>query len=276
MTGVCFRLTSEPGFDVDVSDILPETVAGKSIDKIKRMPLMQGNRRKNAGDLFEIDGECDNALEFHGQTSKLRRIGSGMTEGVVRVMGDAGNELGVSMTGGEIHVTGNAGDYVGSGMRGGSIEVSGNSGDFTAGALPNAALDMRDGIICVGKNVGIRAGERMRRGLLVVNGDAGPYCGSNVIAGTIVVTGQTAAGIGSGMRRGTILLLNEPSQLPTTFNECGTYSLAIVALLLRHVRTINRKAYARLRMISEVKRLTGDIACDGQGEILVAFKSDST
>ncbi|MFP6682170.1 MAG: formylmethanofuran dehydrogenase subunit C [Gammaproteobacteria bacterium] len=272
MTGICLRLDSEPDFDIDASVILPETVAGKSIDKIKRIPLMQGNRRKTAGDLFEIDRECDNALEFHGATDKLRRIGSGMTKGVVRIMGNAGNELGADMTGGEIHVSGNAGDYVGSGMRGGKIEVRGNTGDFTAGALPSAALGMRDGVICVGKNVGMRAGDRMRRGLLVVSGDAGPYCGSNIIAGTVVVTGQTAAGIGSGMRRGTILLLNEPNPLPTTFNECGTYSLAILALLLRYVRTINRKVYAQLRMISEVRRLTGDIGCDGQGEILIAFK----
>ena len=195
-----------------------------------------------------------------------------MTQGVVRIIGNAGDELGAGMAGGEIRVAGNAGNYLGSGMRGGTIDVSGKAGDFTGGALPNTSLGMRDGIICVGKAVGMRAGERMRRGLLVVNGDAGRYCGSNLIAGTIVVTGQTDPGVGFGMRRGTILLLNEPSEIPVTFNECGTYSLAIVALLLRYLRTVNRKAYSRLRSIREVRRLAGDIGCNGQGELLVASR----
>lgn len=274
MTGLRLSLVEQPGFALDLSTILPEHLARKSIDMIRRIRLAQGRRRVALGDLFEIGETNDDTLEIHGATDRLRRIGFGMNRGVLHVVGNAGDELGACMTGGEIRVSGNAGDYLGSGMRGGAIKVTGNTGDFTAGALPHAALGMRDGVICVGKTVGIRAGDRMRRGLLVVNGDAGRYCGSNLIAGTIVIIGQTAPGIGTGMRRGTILLLNEPSEIPPTFNDCGTFSLPILALLLRHISAVNRKAYNRLRSIREVRRLAGDIGCNGQGELLVAAQSD--
>lgn len=270
MTGLRLTLVEQPAFALDLSSVLPETVGGKSIDLVRRTPLAQGKRRVVLGDLFEISTIPDDVLEFHHVNEKLYRIGSGMTRGLIRVIGNAGDELGSAMSGGEIHVLGNSGDYLGSGMRGGTIEVSGNSGDFTAGALPHAALGMRDGLICIGKSVGMRAGERMRRGLLVVNGDADRYCGSNMIAGTIVVTGHTAPGIGFGMRRGTILLKHEPSEIPVTFNECGTFPLTFSTLLLRQLRSANRKAYSRLRSIQAFRRLAGDIACNGQGELLVA------
>ena len=152
---------------------------------------------------------------------------------------------------------------------GGTIEISGSAGNFTGGALPHRALGMRDGIICVGRNTGERTGDRMRRGLLVINGDSGRYCGSNMIAGTIIVTGHTAASVGLGMRRGSIVLLQEPAEMPATFNDCGIYSLTILALLLRYVGSVNRRAYSRLRSMQRVRRFAGDIGCNGQGELLV-------
>ena len=270
MTGLCFRLVQPPDFALDVSRILPENMVGIPVDEIRRMRLVHGRRRVMLGDLFEIDESAEDGLAFYGATDKLHSLGSGMSQGQIRVHGNVGDKLGACMTSGHIHVLGNAGDYVGSGMRGGTIDIKGNSGDFTGGALPQKPLGMRDGVICVGKSVGLRAGEYMRRGLLVVNGDAGPYCGSNLIAGTVIVTGHAAQGIGYGMRRGTILLGHEPQEIPVTFNKCGTQPLTFLALLLRHLRTVNRKAHSRLRSIREVRRLTGDISYGGQGEILIA------
>ncbi|HCU90580.1 MAG TPA: formylmethanofuran dehydrogenase subunit C [Gammaproteobacteria bacterium] len=270
MTGLRLSLVEQPKFSLDLSSILPDTIGGKSLDAVRRTSLAQGRRKILLGDLFEVAKISEDTLEFHGVTKELSRIGSGMTQGVIRIVGNPGDEIGAFMTGGEIHLHGNAGDYLGSGMRGGIIHVSGSSGDFTAGALPHTSLGMRDGIICIGKSVGMRAGERMRRGLLVANGNAGPYCGSNMIAGTIVVTGCTGPGIGFGMSRGTILLKREPPQMLVTFNDCGTFQLTFPTLLLSQLRRINRTAFRRLRSIKRFRRLTGDIACGGQGELLVA------
>jgi len=269
MSGLVLRLATEPQFDLDLSAIIPERIGKATLDAVKRMRLAQGKRRLALGDLFEVDGTPGATITFRGATAKLRRIGCGMTSGSVLVSGNAGDELGSGMTGGNIRVRGNAGDYVGSGMRGGTIEISGSAGNFTGGALPHRALGMRDGIICVGRNTGERTGDRMRRGLLVINGDSGRYCGSNMIAGTIIVTGHTAAGVGLGMRRGSIVLLQEPGEMPATFNDCGIYSLTILALLLRYVGSVNRRAYSRLRSMQRVRRFAGDIGCNGQGELLV-------
>jgi formylmethanofuran dehydrogenase subunit C len=272
MSELVLQLADEPDFDLDLSEVLPERIAGASLDAIKRTRLLHGKRRVALGDLFEVDGAPGDTIAFRGATARLRRIGHGMTSGTILVAGHAGDELGAGMTGGDIRVHGNADDYVGSGMRGGIIAISGRTGDFTGGALPDSALGMRNGVICVGKNTGERTGDRMRRGLLVVNGDAGRYCGSNMIAGTIIVTGQTAVGVGVGMRRGSIVLLKEPSEIPATFNDCGSYSLAIVALLSRYLRSVNRTAYSRLRSVRDVRRFAGDIGCDGQGELLIAVR----
>ncbi len=273
MNGVELRLMDKPEFDLDISDLIPEKIAGKSLDTIKRIRLSHGNRRIALGDLFELNEIPDETIMFNGATRKLRRIGRGMTSGTIEVRGNAGDELGSLMSGGTIKVRGSAGDYVGGSMHGGAIEISGSTGDFTGGALPSSPLGMRNGLIRVGKDVGGRTGDRMRRGLIIVNGDAGGYCGTNMVAGTIIVAGRSAPGIGLGMRRGTIVALQAPSELPATFNDCGTYSLAILAVLSAYVRSIDRRAFSRLRAMSEVRRFTGDIGCNGQGEILTACQT---
>lgn len=270
MSGLTLRLADDPAFGLDLSEVLPEKLSGASIDRIRRSRLAHGKRRVSLGDWFEVDGSPGDTLVIEGATSKLRRIGRAMTSGSISVTGNVGDELGAAMTGGTISVRGSAADYAGAGLRGGTITISGNAGDFTGGALPNVGTGMREGVIRVGKNTGERAGDRMRRGLLIVNGAAGGYCGSNMIAGTIVVTGPAGRGIGLGMRRGTIVLLQEPEAIPATFNDCGSYTLAIMALLSRHVATFDRRAAARIRAFSRVRRLAGDVGCGGQGELLVA------
>jgi formylmethanofuran dehydrogenase subunit C len=156
-------------------------------------------------------------------------------------------------------------------MRGGVIKISGATRDFTGGAPPNNTLGIRGGLIYVGKKAGDRTGERMRRGILIVNGETGGYCGSNMIAGTIIVPGYCARGVGLGMGRGTILLLREPAPLPATFNDCGPATLGIVTLLSGYVKNFNRSTYLQLREINLARRFTGDLGCDGQGEVLVAI-----
>jgi formylmethanofuran dehydrogenase subunit C len=241
-----------------------------SRDAVQRIRLAHGSRRVALGDIFEVHATTEHAVSFTRASRRLRRIGRGMSNGLIRVSGDAGDEVGAGMRGGEIRLNGNAHDFVGSGMRGGAIYVNGNCGDFSGGSLPHEALGMREGLICVRGNTGARTGDRMRRGLLIVNGDVGPYCAANMIAGTIVVTGRSGTGLGIGMRRGTVLCAQPPVSVPATFADCGHYSLAILALLVRHIRTLDKAAYRHLKAIGRVQRLAGDLAAGGQGELLIA------
>ena len=63
-----------------------------------------------------------NELVIHidGNLSKVQRIGSGMTDGEIRIAGDVGMHLGVEMKGGKITVEGNVGSWLGSSMKGGN------------------------------------------------------------------------------------------------------------------------------------------------------------
>lgn len=270
MSGLRLNLASAPAFDLDCSNLLPEHLLGQSLDEVKRLRLAQGKRQVALGDLFEVSADDSEKLSFANVSPVLRRLGHGMRGGEIHILGNAGDEVGVGMRSGRIVVKGSAGDFIGSGMRGGHIQISGNCGDFVGGSLPHESLGMRDGIISVGGNVGARAGHRMRRGLLIVNGAAGDYCASNMVAGSIVLLAAVGQGLGTGMRRGTILLRELPQELAATFNDCGEYSLAFLALMLNAVRVADSKAYRKLKNTTQVRRLVGDHGAGGQGEILIA------
>lgn len=271
MSMLTLTLTQAPRFGLSLETLTPEQLRGLSLDKIKRLRLQHGRRSLALGDVFTISGSVGEDLEFRGTTDKLHRIGAGMSLGSITVQGSAGAELGLGMRGGAIRVRGNGGDCVGAGMRGGRIEVSGSVGDGLGGGQLGATMGMRGGQIHIGKHAGARVGDRMRRGMITVAGNVGPYCGSRMIAGTIVVFGQTAPGLGSGMRRGSIVLLQAPAELPASFVETGSFRLGFLALLARELVAAKTGLGNKLRKLGEVRRIVGDAACGGLGEILIAI-----
>jgi len=154
-------------------------------------------------------------------------------------------------------------------MRGGRIRIAGNAGDFLAAALPGDHQGMQGGVMLVQGNATDRAGDRMRRGMLLIEGNAGDYCASRMVAGTIAVLGSVGRDAGLAMRRGTLLLRRPPNRLLPTFNDCGVYPLAILTLLARSWRGYPGKFGAFPETGLRVRRLVGDLANDGRGEILL-------
>lgn len=148
--------------------------------------------------------------------------------------------IGYKMGHGQITIKGNCGDFLGSQMRGGSIICHGNAND--------------------------RVGNQMRRGLILIAGNAGNYCGSLMIAGTIGIYGNTGSNIGFAMKRGTILLTQTP-KLHATIQDCGTHTLPFLALLFKSFSAFNTPFNALKNL--RVQRYAGDLACDGNGEILI-------
>lgn len=268
-------LAAGPDFDLDMSTVLPERLAGLSAAKIRRQRLQEGRRTVALGDLFTVEGEPGPELRIRNASPRLHRLGAAMTGGRLQIEGSCGHLLGSEQRGGEIRLRGNAGDYVGAGMRGGLVDISGNAGDFVGGAVSGAAAGMRGGTILVGKQAGARAGDRMRRGLIVITGDAGDYCASRVIAGTVVVLGRAGKGTGLAMRRGSVVLLREPATIPATFVETGEFALAFLAVLVRYLGGLRPGLRARLRALASVRRLVGDGGCGGLGEILIAKQRTS-
>ena len=120
-------------------------------------------------------------------------------------------------------------------------------------------------IICQG-DVGDRVGDQMRRGLILIDGDAGDYCGSRMVAGTIGVYGSVGKYAGFGMKRGTILL-NNKTDFHATIQDCGTHDLPFLALLFQSFKAFSSKFSTAKNQ--RVQRFAGDLACNGNGEILV-------
>jgi formylmethanofuran dehydrogenase subunit C len=106
----------------------------------------------------------------------------------------------------------------------------------------------------------------MRRGLILIDGNAGDYCGSRMLAGTIGVYGKTSNYAGFGMKRGTILLTNTP-KLHATIQDCGAHNLPFLALLFESFNAFSTK-FNRIKN-QRVQRFAGDLANNGNGEILV-------
>jgi formylmethanofuran dehydrogenase subunit C len=269
MSPLVLELRAAPPQRIDLGALLPHRLARMTPAAIARLPLWLGNRETPLGELFQVSGDDPEHLVLRGECARLDRIGAGMETGRISVEGDGGWYLGQDMSGGEIRVQCNAGPFAGAGMAGGALHIAGDADDFLGGALPGARQGMRGGQILVKGDCGDRAGDRLRRGQILITGDAGGYCGSRMLAGTLAVLGHTGECAGYGMRRGTLLLAQAPASLPATFNDSGRVEPTFLRLLYRALRRTD-PAFERLDPAAcRVQRHVGDLACQGQGEILI-------
>jgi formylmethanofuran dehydrogenase subunit C len=150
-------------------------------------------------------------------------------------------------------------DFIGHKMSHGSIEIEGDCGDFLG-------AKMHGGNIVCHASAGDRVGDQMRRGLILIDGNAGDYCGSRMLAGTIGVRRKVGMYAGFAMKRGTILLTKNPT-LHATIQDCGTHTLPFLALLFQSFKSLPTKFNAIKTF--RVQRFGGDLACNGNGEVLV-------
>lgn len=206
---------------VEAECISPDAFAGKSLEEIAKLKLWEGNRERNLGDLFHIEGESEAnpdalVIKILGDVHKVRRIGSGMTEGEIFIQGDAGLHLGEEMKGGKITVEGDADSWAGAMMKNGMIEIKGNAGDYIGSAYRGSVKGMRGGTMIIHGNAGNEVGCFMRQGLIKVYGNVGQFTGMHMQKGTIFVGGNSEGRDGSEMKGGKIVVCgNIASILPT-------------------------------------------------------------
>jgi formylmethanofuran dehydrogenase subunit C len=159
-------------------------------------------------------------------------------------------------------------DHAAMGMRGGLLEIGGHAGAFLGSAPPGERLGLRGGLVTVGGTVGERAGDRMRRGMILVAGNAGAACGARMVAGTIAIAGRLGPLPGLRMRRGTIVAAAASEGAPDTFADTGRADLTIFKLLAR--RLGGAASWIEPLLTGRpLRRLAGDLAVDGKGEILL-------
>ena len=201
MKPLTFTLAHSPEYDVGGHQLNPTSLQNKSLKEIHEIRLQHGNIKIHVADLFVISGQDRSRIVIENSNSKLNRLGEGMTEGTLDVVGDAGAYVGREMHGGKIKVTGNVGHFLGCSMRGGLVHVSGSAGDFVGAGEPGSKHGMINGQIIVSGNAGNRLGNRMRRGLICVSGEVGIGAGAEMIAGTILLLGESAELPGLQMRQ---------------------------------------------------------------------------
>jgi formylmethanofuran dehydrogenase subunit C len=270
VSGLALTLRKAPRQRIDLSPLTADRLPATDVRSVANIDLACGNQRIPLGDLFTVAAGDPADIRLIGDCSRCDGIGAGMTRGTITVDGDAGAYLGLQMRGGAIRVRGNAGLGAATEMHGGIVEIDGKAADFLGGALPGNMRGMSGGLVVVRGDAADRIGDRMRRGTIIVEGSAGAYAASRMIAGTIIVLGAAVGRYpGFAMKRGSLILRRQPERQLPTFADCGRHELGFLPLLWRSFRGRSRRLDELATGPNAVRRLAGDRAVGGQGEILL-------
>ena len=263
------KYTGQTSVPVEVEGLTPTALRGKSLAEIEKLPIFHGNRQLPLAEFFAVSGDAaDLRIEWQGDLAGVHWIGAGMSEGEIRIAGNAGRHVGSEMTGGEIHVAGNASDWVGGEMHGGLIHVRGCAGHLIGAAYRGSPRGMTGGTLLVGGDVGNEVGHTMRRGFLADGGSTGDFPAINMIAGTLFVFGTCGIRAAAGMRRGTLAVFGERPPLLSTFRAGGVCRPSFLPLYLRRLAKLNF-AFPGELIESELAIYHGDLLTTGLGEVLL-------
>ena len=266
MPALTLTLRATPGQPLDLAPLLPGRLAGRAERELAALELRLGRASVPLGELFAISPGDARTIVLRGTTPLCERIGAGLDQGAIHVEGDAGALLGVGMSGGTIAVAGSVGDLAAAEAAGGVVRIAGDAGARLAGALPGAG-GTSGAVVLLAGSCGPAAGLRMRKGLVLVGGDAGPHAAMALRGGTVIVQGRCAPDPAPLLRRGTLLLAQAPERLLPTFADAGRHELLWLAVLERELAALGRTLALPGR---RVRRLHGDLADLGKGEILIS------
>lgn len=254
---------------IDLDGIVPDRVNHLRPAGIARLTVTADGRRTCVGELFRIEGDAaDGVIEFHGDCSRIHRVGAAMRAGTIVVAGPVGRHAGEGMAGGSLTVRGDAGDWLAAGMTGGTVLVTGRAGDNAAAALPGDRVGMRGGVVVIRGDCGCLAGARMRRGLLGIGGSCGEAAAFELRAGTVVVVGAVGRGSGMGMCRGSLIAVSSRPPIPATFAKGSAWSPAFVPLLADRLAKAGLSLATPGRLRGPWRQWHGDLLAGGRGEIL--------
>lgn len=265
MSALCFQLKDRPEQRLDLSPLVPSRLDGLSRKEIEALPVNTTRETLVVGDVFKVKGKDVRNLQFVDTDDRCDRIGAKLDGGEIVVDGDAGALLGAQIRNGKISVEGGAGVLLGASMTGGEISVRGDVGDQAGGVAFGETMGMKGGFISVRGDAGALLGERLRRGLIVVGGKAGDYAGGRMIAGTLLLRGGAGRYAGYGNRRGSLIFAEKPRSILPTYSDSGVMEFDYLRLLEKWLR----EQGIRIRINARARRLMGDMAVLGKGEMLI-------
>lgn len=272
---VILTLKHSPTVPLEAEVVSPDRLMGLAQVDIAALPVYHGKRQCRLDDFFTVElveaqGPCSTVapwIEVHGDASRVKWLGRGMSQGRLCIYGAAGMHLGAFMSGGEIEVFGRAGDWVGAEMSGGTIHVHGDAGGQLGAAYRGSNVGMRGGLIMIDGSAGIEIGMRMRRGTIVIRGPVRDFAGLQMTGGTIFLLGGAELRTGAWMARGTIVSLVPVALLPT-FARCCLYQPIFLSLYAHYLQSFGIQLPQAPRQ-GFYHRWIGDRSVPGQGEILV-------
>jgi len=262
-------LLDQTTLPIEIEGLVPLALRGKSIAEIERWPARCGRDVVALAEFFKVSGDArEDQLLLEGDLRAVHGLGSGLTEGTIRIEGSAGRHLGAQMRGGTIVVSGDAGDWAGAELRGGLLDIRGRAGDCVGSAYRGSRKGMTGGTILIGRDAGHECGRAMRRGTLAIGGSVGDGLGYDLIAGTILVRGRCGQRPGAGMKRGTLALLDDqPTELLPSFRPSCVYRPTFLRFYFRELArlgwTVSDEVFE-----SDYLRSCGDLLTVGKGEIL--------
>jgi formylmethanofuran dehydrogenase subunit C len=226
MSKIILTPKEQPQVPLEVDTILPDTLAGKSIEEIKSMHIQYGNSEVELKEFFDVDGESGEnpselQIEFNGDVYNTKRIGEGMTTGEIVVKGNASMYVGAKMKGGKITVEGDVEGWAGRNMEGGEIVVMGNAGDYLGSAYRGDWRGMRGGKITVHGNAGREIAEYMLGGKIQINGNVKMLPGIHMNGGVLIIDGNVISRTGGEMKGGTIIVKGKIDEFLPGFEFLG-------------------------------------------------------
>ncbi len=260
-------LHTSPDVPVEAEVICPDKLINANESDLSTLTVFHGNEKAMLGDFFKVQGQYNGELIVEGDLSRIKHLGTGMSNGRMIINGDVGAHLGAGMSGGEIIVEGSAGDWVAPEMTGGRVIIKGNAGHMVGSAYRGSDVGILGGEIIIHGNVRNELGHAMRNGLVIVGGNSGDFTGVNMLAGTIIVLGEMGIRSGASMKRGTILSMHNAEMLPT-FSYACTYHPSYVRLYLAYIKELGL-TIDDTQLVGNYERWIGDAIELNRGEILL-------
>lgn len=266
MSALTLKLKAAPDQRLDLSLLSPSRLASLAQGEIENLAISASRRGVRLGDLFSVSGSPGDTLVIDGSSARLDGIGTELDGGTIIVEGDTGAYAGRRMKGGTLEIRGTAGPFLASCLRGGLVKAA-SAGDLVGAPRVGERFGMLGGTVVISGDVGERAGDRMRRGAIIVKGRFGASAGSRMMGGTLWT--QTGFGPGPGplMRRGTLIGPAVDRLLPT-FADAGSHDLNVLRLISRYYADLLGEL-APPPLPHKVRRIAGDLATIGKGEILL-------
>lgn len=232
MKDVVLKPTEQPSVWLEAEAITPDAFAGKSIEDIKNLAVVAGNRKMKLGDFFEVSGTVEKTPEsikivIDGDVSRTKRIGQGMSAGEILIKGSVDMYVGAKMRGGKIVVNGNAAPFAGQQMEGGELTIKGNAGNYLGASYRGDWKGMKGGTIVVEGNAGSDIAEFMTGGKIHIKGSCGQFAGVHMKGGLVIVEGSADGRVGAQMTGGKIVVLKSAGQILPGFTPEGSEEIKI-------------------------------------------------